>query len=656
MSPLGHRLVPHTKMDAENAALKAQVAELTKKIAALSAGSPAGDAADAPPAPAAAAAAAAAAPVRAAEKGSDMSPEEVALRGKIEALAAQIQASQARKAPTSEWLPFAKQQKALKEEFAQTLGKKYVGKTEAGGRGAGAKAKKKKREKYVAKTPLGMVDHNPEEMALREAVIARIKEIFKRHGAVQIETPVAELKQTLTGKYGEDSKLIYDLADQGGEILALRYDLTVPFARYCAEHGVKQIKRYHIARVYRRDRPVVTKGRFREFYQCDIDIRTEPGTYVPMLPDAECIKIACEILGELELGDFLIKVNNRKVLDGMFEVCGVPADKFRTICSAVDKLDKLEWAEVKCEMVDEKGLDPAAADRIGEYVKHASIGGEETLQYLQADADMMANKRAREGIDEMAKLIAFCKLFRCAHQISFDLSLARGLDYYTGVIYEAIMVGQDVGSVAGGGRYDYLVSMFSKKKNKAAPCVGVSIGIERLFAIVKRQREAAAKAGSKAGAFGAIRENPCDVLVCSAGKNLVEPRMAACAELWEAGIRAEMIQKANPKFLTQVQYAERNRIPHIVIIGEGELAQGIVKVRDTVTKGEVEVPRASLSQYFAGLKRERSVGATAAGEGVAPGGANSNVPMLCGGGESKAASGLKIESAGSDGRFAFARP
>ena len=125
-----------------------------------------------------------------------------------------------------------------------------------------------------------------------------------------------------------------------------------------------------------------------------------------MLPDAECIKIAAEILSELELGKFLIKVNNRKVLDGMFEVCGVPEDKFRTICSAVDKLDKLEWTEVKSEMVDEKGLDPLVADRIGEYVKHSSVGGEATLRMLQADEKMMANKRAREGEDVKSSVSA----------------------------------------------------------------------------------------------------------------------------------------------------------------------------------------------------------------------------------------------------------
>ena len=161
-----------------------------------------------------------------------------------------------------------------------------------------------------------------------------------------------------------------------------------------------------------------------------------------MLPDAECIKICCEILTELELGDFIVKINNRKILDGMFEVCGVPKDKFRTICSAVDKLDKMTWEEVRKEMVEEKGLASEAADMIQKYVVVKSRGGSETLAMLQADESMMNNKRAKEGINEMDALLKFCRNFKCDQNVSFDLSLARGLDYYTGVIYEAVMVGQ----------------------------------------------------------------------------------------------------------------------------------------------------------------------------------------------------------------------
>merc|ERR1719273_3053309 len=149
--------------------------------------------------------------------------------------------------------------------------------------------------------------------------------MFKIHGAVTIDTPVFELKEVLTGKYGEDSKLIYDLKDQGGEILALRYDLTVPFARDVAMNKVEKIKRYQIAKVYRRDNPSMSRGRYREFYQCDFDIA---GQYDEMLPDAECIKIVKEILSSLNLGQFVIKINHRKILDGIFELCGVPSAMF----------------------------------------------------------------------------------------------------------------------------------------------------------------------------------------------------------------------------------------------------------------------------------------------------------------------------------------
>jgi len=231
--------------------------------------------------------------------------------------------------------------------------------------------------KLILKTAKGTRDYEPSQTTIREKVFKNITDIFKLHGAETIETPVFELKEVLTGKYGEDSKLIYDLADQGGEILALRYDLTVPFARYCAMNKVTNIKRYHIAKVYRRDNPSIARGRLREFYQCDFDIA---GNYDAMLPDAECVKIVDQILTSMDVGKFQIKVNHRMILDGIFEVCGVPSSMFRTICSAVDKLDKSPWEEVKREMVEEKGLEEAAADRIGEYVRMA--GGLQLIDQL----------------------------------------------------------------------------------------------------------------------------------------------------------------------------------------------------------------------------------------------------------------------------------
>lgn len=185
-------------------------------------------------------------------------------------------------------------------------------------------------------------------MAIRQKAFELIVSVFKTHGACEIDTQVFELKETLTGKYGEDSKLIYDLQDQGGELLSLRYDLTVPFARYMAVHGGDQIKRYHIAKVYRRDNPAMTKGRFREFYQCDFDIA---GNFGAMIPDAEIIKVVEEIFTKLQIGEFLIKINHRKLLTAYLDIAGVEEAQHKTICSSIDKLDKEPWEVVEAEMI-----------------------------------------------------------------------------------------------------------------------------------------------------------------------------------------------------------------------------------------------------------------------------------------------------------------
>ena len=474
------------------------------------------------------------------------------------------------------------------------------------GEEAAPKNSKKDGGKYIPKTPLGMRDMLPEEMAHRERVFDTIRNVFKCHGAVTIDTPVAELKETLVGKYGEDSKLIYDLADQGGEKLALRYDLTVPFARFCAEHGVDTIKRYHIARVYRRDNPVIAKGRYREFYQCDFDIA---GEYEAMAPDAECVKIVTEILGSLDVGDFIVKVNHRQLLDGIFAVCGVPEELLRPICSAVDKLDKLPWAEVKVEMVA-KGITEEQADQIGTYVSRS--GDRALAQELLQDPLLAANESARVGLEQMVKLYDYCIAMAVPlERISFDLSMARGLDYYTGVIYEAVLVGAEVGSVAGGGRYDGLVGRFlaaKKKRNKKGgagaerkiPCVGVSLGIERLITVASKRRAAA-----KLAPVGA---RPTQVLVAGVQgaedrQRVFTSRLEICGELWAAGIRAETMHKLNPKFMSQIQHCEKEGVPLCVVVGPGELDAGTVKINVVPSAAEVQagaeraeetVPRAEM--------------------------------------------------------------
>uniref|UniRef100_A0A452IAQ7 histidine--tRNA ligase n=1 Tax=Gopherus agassizii TaxID=38772 RepID=A0A452IAQ7_9SAUR len=447
------------------------------------------------------------------------------------------------------------------------------------------------KKNFILKTPKGTRDYSPKQTAIREKVFNTIISCFKRHGAEVIDTPVFELKETLMGKYGEDSKLIYDLKDQGGELLSLRYDLTVPFARYLAMNKITNIKRYHIAKVYRRDNPAMTRGRYREFYQCDFDIA---GHFDPMIPDAECLKIVHEILSMLQLGDFLIKVNDRRILNGVFAVCGIPDSLFHSTCSTVDKLNKATWEDVKNEMVGEKGLSPETADRIGEYVRMPA-GGLGLIEQLLQDPKLSQNKLAREGLGDMKLLFEYLTLFGIADKISFNLSLARGLDYYTGVIYEAVLLQPqnahreepvNMGSVAGGGRYDELVGMFDPKGRKV-PCVGVSIGIERIFSIMEQEVEASKEK---------IRTTETQVLVATPQKNFLDVRLKLISELWDSGIKAEMLYKKNPKLLNQLQYCEDTGIPLAAIIGEQELKDGVVKLRVVASREEVDIPREKLAE------------------------------------------------------------
>jgi histidyl-tRNA synthetase len=331
---------------------------------------------------------------------------------------------------------------------------------------------------YEPKVVKGARDFLPFQMSIRNKAFGIISNVFKKHGAVEIDTPVFELKETLTGKYGEDSKLIYDLQDQGGEILSLRYDLTVPFARYMACHPFPSIKRYHIGKVYRRDTPNMSKGRYREFYQCDFDIAGP--SYGKMIPDAEVLKVITEILSDLNLGNFLIKINHRKILDAMVALSDIPEDKFKTVCASVDKLDKEDWQTVKKELI-EKGLDESQCNKLWIFVQYKDSPAK-LLERLNTDG--VFTEKGKEALEEMAVLIDYLEILGITKYMSFDLSLARGLDYYTGLIFEAVLTEGFLGSIAGGGRYDELLGMFS---GKSIPSVGGSIGIERVFNILEEK-------------------------------------------------------------------------------------------------------------------------------------------------------------------------
>ncbi|KAH8697769.1 hypothetical protein BGW36DRAFT_427720 [Talaromyces proteolyticus] len=467
----------------------------------------------------------------------------------------------------------------------------------------------KDKSAFNLKTPKGTRDWAGADTLLRDRIFNTIADVFRRHGGTALDTPVFELRDILAGKYGEDSKLIYDLQDQGGELCSLRYDLTVPFARWLAMNPeVRSIKRYHIAKVYRRDQPAVAKGRMREFYQCDFDIAGAQAD--PMVPDAEVLKIINEVFSGLGWdGRYTIKINHRKVLDGLFEVCGVPQDKIRPISSAVDKLDKLPWAEVRKEMVESKGLDPEAADKIETYV--SKKGRKDLLQDLLKDEALMANASAKQGIEEMGLLMDYLEAFGVLESISFDLSLARGLDYYTGVIYEVVTEGSaptvstsapeaqtlqksgkkakaatgddddrsndptiGVGSIAAGGRYDNLVGMFSPKAQ--IPCVGISFGVDRIFSITKARMERENN--------GNVRSSEVDVFVMAFGgkgfSGMLKERMEISKSLWNANIKAEFSYKLKPKPQQQFNAAESSGIPFAVILGEDELAAGQVKIKE----------------------------------------------------------------------------
>ncbi|KAH8812555.1 hypothetical protein F5884DRAFT_785768 [Xylogone sp. PMI_703] len=457
-------------------------------------------------------------------------------------------------------------------------------------------ATKENAGKISLKTPKGTRDWMGTDIMLRDRIFEAIIQVFKRHGGTSLDTPVFELKEILAGKYGEDSKLIYDLADQGGELCALRYDLTVPFARWLAMNSsIQHVKRYHLAKVYRRDQPALAKGRLREFNQCDFDIA---GVYDPMIPDAEILRIIMEVFEALGIHqDITIKINHRKILDGLFTVAGVPADKIRSISSAVDKLDKSPWSEVKAEM-EEKGLASEVADKIGEYVKFE--GGRELVETLRSDAQLSANADVKQGLDDLDLLFNYLDALEVTHKVSFCMSLARGLDYYSGLIFEVVnplsagaavdkprnkpkKKGDDedrsddpavgVGSIAAGGRYDNLVNMFAPKRQ--IPCVGVSFGVDRIFAIMKARMEKDSKF--------ATRPSEVDVYIMAFGgktfNGFLLERMSIATQLWNAGIKAEFAAKVKPKLPQQFKTAEAGGVPLAVILGEDELASGKVRLK-----------------------------------------------------------------------------
>ncbi|KAI0979788.1 hypothetical protein GJ496_002798 [Pomphorhynchus laevis] len=453
----------------------------------------------------------------------------------------------------------------------------------------------------ILKTPKGMRDNSGYCALTRQRIIDVLSECCKAHDAELLDSPHLELKEVLDSKYGEEQKLIYNLEDFEGERLSLRYDLTVPFARYLASNKIVNMRRFQYGKVFRRDNPKMNRGRLREFFQFDFDIA---GDYDRMVPDSECLLLVVEALEKLNI-NFIIKVNHRRLLEGILYVCGVDQDKLKSVCSSIDKLDKRPWSEVRDELVRIKNIPESVVDSIG---KHITMKGsiDQMDMLLNSDTTLIANSSILAGIEDLKTLSTFLRAFGIDQKVVFDLSLARGLDYYTGLIYEAVLTDYDlkdsktgedisIGSVAAGGRYDGLVSGFTTNPKEVVPCVGVSFGVERLATIIERQTEK-----------DKYRPVETEIYIASPQKGFIIERMKLTKHLINAGFKVGFCPKQKAKFLTQLQYCEAKHIPICVVISQNEIDNEQVKVRMVQSREEADVDNSDLIDFLTKALKKHS--------------------------------------------------
>lgn len=441
--------------------------------------------------------------------------------------------------------------------------------------------------------PIGTRDFHPAQMKLREDIITKIANVYKKHGCVTIDTPVFEKREILMGKYGDNDKLVYDLEDQGGQLLTLRYDLTVPFARYMAMHNLTNIKRYQVAKVYRRDNPSISQGRYREFVQMDIDFA---GKEDSTLQDAEMIKILDESLTAVNVGPYMIKLNHRELLTTILGACGVEEKNINSVCSTIDKLDKNTWEEVSEELLS-KGLSRDIITMIGNYT---NISGEPMIvlnklsQMIKLSSFSSVNEKLTTIVNELKTLFIYLDAMKCINRVEFSLNLARGLDYYTGIIIEAIITDKSlgIGSIAGGGRYDNLIGMFHPQKRQI-PSVGFSIGIERIFTILESKIARSSKIDT--------RSTDTQVLICpiqNTDGKLTPIVMSIAAELWEHGIRTEIPHTVNPKMKDMIERSIGSGIPIMILVGSSEVSNNTVTIKNVSTKNQCTVGRSEYIQFI----------------------------------------------------------
>jgi len=439
------------------------------------------------------------------------------------------------------------------------------------------------------RTPPGVLELLPREQIAFQRMLDVIRRTFEGFGFLPVETPVFELSEVLLTKSGGETERQVYFAQSTGALekhsdalpeLALRFDLTVPLARYVAEHEhdlAFPFRRYQMQRVYRGER--AQRGRFREFYQCDIDVIGKDA--LPLGHDAEIPAVIHAVFAALDIGDFTIWLNHRKLLRGYFEDQGIAADAQLPVLREIDKLDKRGEDAVRATLTGEGfALPGEVVDRLLAFSRIRSTGLDDAFAKLDALGAGCA--LFEEGRNELKSVLAQMHALGVPEtRYALNLSIARGLDYYTGMVYETTLDAHPgIGSICSGGRYDNLASHYSKSR---LPGVGISIGLTRLF---WQLREAG---------LVSMADSSVDVLVTLLDADDLDHALALSQQLRAAGLNVETQLEAR-KLARQLQYADRAGIPFVVIRGENEAAKGVVAVKDLRRGEQFEVKDADLAR------------------------------------------------------------
>ena len=428
----------------------------------------------------------------------------------------------------------------------------------------------------------GMRDFLPEDVRRREYVVGVIRDVYDRYGFEPLETPAAENIETLLGKYGDEgNKLIFKILKRGeheasGQAdLALRYDLTVPLARVVAEYQSKLprfFKRYQIQPVWRADRPA--RGRFREFYQCDID---SVGSTSPVV-EAEQIAAVSEILSTLGFDDFVIRINHRKFIAAWLNQIPIAADRHGDVLITIDKVDKIGKDGVATEL-GEKGYSDAQIAGIARW-----IGEPRPAEWLDSIEERFSGV-ADSGLENLRQIVRLTANTQAADKLRIDPSLARGLGYYTGTIME-INVKDLPGSIAGGGRYDNLIGIFLGTE---VPACGFSLGLERILVVMHER-----------GMFPAsIDQSSVDVVVAAIDESAQQAAMATASDLRQVEkLRVDIYPEIARKMDKIFKHVDQRKAKFIAILGTDEVAAGTVTVRNVATKTKETFPRTEVASFI----------------------------------------------------------